>query len=134
MSKPGHERKKEKNLEKGPKWFDKVCSAAKRRLQNLAKLLAKNPKDPFVRGKYILVKKEFRKTIKNSKRAHEMDIIKNLEEKASDPKSFWSFLKGISKDDTAPASPTSDEWFQHFSALNEKDPSSLSAQDERVAN
>ena len=134
ISKPGRKQKRQNKLEKGPKWFDKVCSAAKRRLQNLAKLLVKNPKDPFVRGKYILVKKEFRRAIKNSKRAHEMDIVKNLEEKASDPKLFWSFLKGIGKDDTDPASPTLDEWFQHFSALNEKDPSTLSAQDERVAN
>ncbi len=89
----GEKRMSKPQIRKGTEWFNTACTAAKRRLQNLARLLVKNPKDAFIRGKYVTVKKEFRKTIKGTKRAHEIEIIKSLEEKASDPKAFCRSLR-----------------------------------------
>ena len=54
---------KKKRKVKGQKWFDKNCVYIKRRLENLAKLLVKKPKDPYIRGMYVSVKKQFGKTM-----------------------------------------------------------------------
>ena len=110
--------------------------SAKSRLRNLANLIAKKPNDPYIRGQYISVKKTYRKTVKQAKRSYEMETIRLLEQKVSDPKSFWSFLKNIggSKSQTGDAGPSSDEWLDHFTKLNANDPSSTAGADERVAN
>ncbi len=76
-----------------------------------------------------MVKKQYRKTVKLAKRAYEVDTIKTLEEKISSPKEFWSFFKKLGKDNNTTASPSPDEWLEHFSSLNANDPST----DPRVA-
>jgi hypothetical protein len=40
-------------------WYNIDCANIKKRLNNLSKLLAKAPKDPHIRGKFITVKKEY---------------------------------------------------------------------------
>ena len=50
------------------KWYGSDCASAKARLKNLATLLMKNPKDPYIRGKYIVVKKQYRKIVKLAKK------------------------------------------------------------------
>ena len=88
-------------VKKGFKWDGKECSAAKRRLQNQAKLLTKNPKDPYILGQYNIVKKLYRKTVKLAKRAYEVETIKNLEEKHLIQKNFGLFLRNLGKTVTA---------------------------------
>ena len=117
-------KKKHKNSRKGFKWYSKECVSAKRRLQNLAKLILKNPKDPYLLGQYNVVKKQYRKIVKQAKHAYEVDTIKMLEEKASNPKDFWAFFKKLGKNDEKSASPSPEEWLEHFSSLNANDPSS----------
>ena len=116
------------------KWCNKEYSELKIRLRNISKLLQNNPRDPHTRGKFFKVKKEFRKTAKSAKRAFEVDLIQTLQDKADDPKAFWSFLKSLGNSDNPSASPFSDGWLEHFSNLNSADPSITCAENERVSN
>ena len=61
-----------------PLWFDRICLETKKRFRNLAKLLQKNPKDPYICGKYLLVKKEYKRLLKDSKSKFEIDSINKL--------------------------------------------------------
>ena len=100
------------------KWYSKECEKLKRRLQNNAKLLQRQPKDPYVRGVYCQAKKEYRKAVKGAKRTFEQDAIKTLEEKASNPKEFWKYLKTLGRQGQSKGiSPSSEDWVEHFSSL-----------------
>ena len=125
---------KKRKVHHGLKWYNKEYSELKLRLRNISKLLQKNPRDPNIRGRFVKVKKEFRKTVKSAKRAFEVDLIQTLQDKADDPKAFWAFLKGLGNCDKPSASPSSDEWLEHFSNLNSSDPSITCAENERVSN
>ena len=125
----GGTKKRPRKARRGFEWYNRECSSAKRRLQNLARLLSKNPSEPYLLGKYNTTKKHYRKTVKLAKRSFEVDMIKSLEEKASNPKEFWAFLKNLGRGDSTPASPSADEWVKHFSSLNANNPSA----DPRVA-
>ena len=46
------------------KWFDHSCHEMKTKLNNLANLLERYPNNPYVRGKLITTRKEYRKLIK----------------------------------------------------------------------
>ena len=50
---------------KSKPWFNSECADSKKRLQNLAKLIVKHPRDPFIVGKYNLVKKQYKNLIKS---------------------------------------------------------------------
>ena len=91
------------------KWYSAECSKLKRRLQGMAKTLQRRPKDPHVRNSFFQVKKEYRKKVKNAKRAYEVDAIKSLESKANDRKEFWNYLGSLGrKTDSKSLTPTSD--------------------------
>ena len=120
---------------KGFKWYSKECSNLKRRLQNLAKLLQRCPRDPYIRGQYCLAKKEYRKTVKKAKQSYEEDAIKILESKTSNPKDFWSYLKSLGrKPQNQDPMPGPEEWVDHFSSLYAGNHLVNASADERVAN
>ena len=106
-------------------WFTPTCQAAKKRLHNLAKLLNKSPKDPYIRGKFISVKKEYRNTLRQHKRNFETANLDQLQGLTSQPKQFWNLLKKINsgKDLGSSNLVQPDTWVDHFSSLNKKDPS-----------
>ena len=120
-------RKRMKPKQKGFKWYNSECASMKKRLQNQANLLNKNPKDPYIRGQYNKVKKEYRKTVKLTKQAYEIEAIQTLQAKASNPKDFWAFLKSIDQKSAKIGesnSPSASEWLDHFTTLNSAGPSS----------
>ena len=121
---------------KGFTWYNKECTSLKKRLQNQARMLAKNPRDPYIRGQYNTAKKQYRKTVKLAKQTYEVEAIQTLQTKASNPKEFWAFLKDLGKNKEIGEnnSPTAEEWLKHFTALNSADPSSKAADSERINN
>ena len=124
-----------KTQSKSCKWYSSECSSLKTRLKNQARLIMKNPKDPFIRGQYTKTKKLYRKTVKLAKQQYEVETIKTLQEKASNPKEFWKFLKKIDKHNANLAnnnSPDQEEWLQHFTSLNSLDPSAIKPVNEGV--
>ncbi len=57
---------KKRLLPRKPKkkpWYTLDCAETKKRLSNLAKLFRKKPKDPYIRGKFISVRKQYRTLI-----------------------------------------------------------------------
>ena len=60
------------------KWFNHSCHAVKTKLNNLAKLLERYPNDPYVRGKLITTRKEYRKLIKRKIKEWQNLLIEKL--------------------------------------------------------
>ena len=108
----------------GKPWYTRECITLKKRLKNLAKLFTKNPKDPYLRGKYFVAKKDYRRAIKRNKRTFEIDNLNSLKNLKSDPKKFWNLLKRINNSKGQPIGNqiSPDVWIKHFSAINSKDP------------
>jgi len=108
---------------KGKPWYTTSCHALKKRLSNLAKLLLKKPKDPFVKGKFLLVRKDYRKMLRQEKQAFESRDLEKLQTLTGQPKQFWQHLKRINKPKcSVNNSISSDTWVDHFSSLNKRDP------------
>ena len=138
VSRNNHKNRAKKPQQQNSKWYNAECTNLKSRLKNQAKLMAANPRDPYIRGQYNKVKKTYRKTVKMAKRQYETEMITSLQEKASNPKEFWAFLKKINKgnnvDLTNSNAPGSDDWFRHFSSLNALDPSAVKPVTEHANN
>ena len=114
----GRKPPEKKTKAKSYKWYDKNCINLKKRLQNLSKLLQKNPKEPYIRGQHQEIKKEYRKSVKRAKQTYEEEVISNLQAKVGNPKEFWSCLKNLGrKTECRDLQPSSDQWVEHFSTL-----------------
>ena len=122
---------------KGKPWFNSECVDTKKRLQNLAKLIVKHPTDPFIVGKYNLVKKQYRHLLKLSRRMYECESLNYLKKLTPHPKQFWKYLKNISgnKKSLSHKNYISPEvWIEHFSALNKSNPNDDRDSDVHVKN
>ena len=68
----------------------------KTKLNNLAKLLERYPNDPYVRGKLIATRKEYRKLIKRKNKEWQNLLIEKLQEfESSNPKKYWKLIKSL---------------------------------------
>ena len=111
-----------KKDKKSHKWYDKDCTNLKRRIDNLAYLFAKNPKNPYISGQYIKCKKEYNKMIKQKKRIAEIIDINSLLNLTRCPSQFWKKIKrikGNNKISLNLITPT--EWYNYFSKLTNAD-------------
>jgi hypothetical protein len=75
---------------------NKTYQMLKESLNALGKLLQKYPRDPYIRGKYISGKKNFRRTIKKARmeqREQILDKIKVMEDQ--NPTAFWNLVNNI---------------------------------------
>ena len=122
--KVGGKRKRSKsNKPKKNPWYNKDCVGLKKRFRNIARLLKKSPNDPYVRGKYFVVKKEYRNILKLNKTRFEVSNLKTLQSLTGNPKAFWNFFKKINKTNQPNGEQiTGENWINHFSAINNKDP------------
>ena len=107
------------------KWFDHSCHAMKTKLNNVAKLLERYLNNPYVRGKLITTRKEYRKLIKRKNKEWQNFLIENLQEfGSSNPKKYWKLIKSLRKFNLGgDANNESDSvdpgtWFDYFKALN----------------
>ncbi len=88
--KPSHKNVKPK------KWYDKSCSEMGKNLKLTAYLLSKSPNDPFLRGRLIKNRKEYKKLIKLKKKEHHNELIQKLEPlESKSPKEYWNLLKTL---------------------------------------
>ena len=63
-----HKKQKSKNKKQRPKkWYDSSCHEMGKRLKNVAKLYAKSPTNPHLRGSLCKTRKEYRKLLKLKK-------------------------------------------------------------------
>jgi len=116
--------KKVKTNKKSAVWFTNDCHRAKSRLKNLAKLLQKSPKDPFIRGSFISFKKKYKNMLKVKKEEFVKHKLSKLNQLLKNPKQFWSYLKNIRRVGQGYGNYiTVEKWVEHFEHLSGKDPS-----------
>ena len=100
----------------------------RKRLLNLAKLLKKMPSDPYMRGKFVICKREYRKFMRENKRTFEVANLDKIQSLTTTPKQFWNCIKNNlskSKSRAGGNNIPPDTWVTHFSGLNKKDPESI---------
>ena len=87
-TKPRHSKIKPK------KWYDKSCQELSKTLKLTAYLLNKNPRDPFLRGRMITVRKEYKKLLKHKKSQYHAELVNKLEKaEENNPKEYWKLIK-----------------------------------------
>ena len=99
------------------KWYDNECANLKKRIDNLAYLFSKNPKDPYVSGKFYKCRKEYNKMIKEKKRNADIIDINSLKKLTDNPSQFWKKIKKMRSNKVSLNSITPTEWYNHFSKL-----------------
>ena len=71
------------------KWCDYECYQLKSELQNLAYLVKKFPRDPFLRGKLITTRKNYRRLVKMKYNQWQRSIIQSLLDlESNNPKEY----------------------------------------------
>ena len=107
-------------------WYTSDCGQLKKRLRNLSRLLVKSPKDPYIRGKFLSTKKDYRKLMRLNKKMFEIKNVEKLESLTNQPKEFWDQIKKLNKGNKANVNLVSPEnWVKHFSSINKKDPAAI---------
>ena len=113
--------KRRGKVNKKPKkpWYSENCALLRKQFTRIAKLLQKDPKNPYKMGQYQKIKKSYKHMIKISKRHWEINNIQKLSEITENPKLFWSHLKSLrgAIRSSTPNVISPQQWFEHFSKL-----------------
>ena len=102
-------------------WFDSECKNLRAQVRSLGKLLSKYLDNPYLRGKFFITRKSYKKQIKLAKRKHNEDIMnKLLTCEKSNPKAFCDLIQTIRNETKASkaSSISPDVWFAYFKKLN----------------
>ena len=115
---------KEKKPDINNKWFDHECKTEKANLVYIGRQACKFPNDKNIISLLANKKRIFRRTIRRKKRSFERNQIKALQDtvNAGNQKLFWEKLKRIfknTKNEKDNNFVTTDEFYNHFSNLNE---------------
>ena len=110
--------KKSKNVKKKQKpWFDKSCFELKKEVLRLGKLVSKFPFDPFLRGRFFVVKKIFKKMVKSKKKIFKKSLLQKIANfESKNPKEYWEMVNDLRQKSTDAVDV--DEWFQYFTKLS----------------
>ena len=88
-----HWDKKSKNHKK---WYDVSCYEMNKKLKSIAKLNQKNPTNNEIRRNLNMVKKQYKKLLKDKKRKWSENIIRKIEKlQTEDPKQYWSLISEL---------------------------------------
>ena len=109
---------------KQPRWFDTSCHEAFYAVKRTSQLLAKSPRNPWLRGKLRTETKEYHRIIKYKQRIFINNLFQNLEDMDKvDPKGYMDLVRSLKngnfdrKSASDTASVPADVWFNHFSDL-----------------
>ena len=89
------------------------------KLRNLGKKLQRNPNNPDTSASFHRLRKEYNKTLKNTKYQFQKSVVEQLDSlHENDPKAFWKTLDNLIKKDTQPSNPISmAPWYSYLSNL-----------------
>ena len=75
---------------KKKKWSDKSCTALRKEINLLKSLISSDVSNPYLVGRYCVIKKRYRKLVKaNNRKVKEM-VMKKIESlESADPRAFW---------------------------------------------
>ena len=102
-------------------WFDSECKNLWAQVRSLGKLLSKYLDNSYLRGKFFIIRKSYKKQIKLAKRKRNEDIMnKLLTCEKSNPKAFCDLIQTIRNETKASkaSSISPDVWFAYFKKLN----------------
>ena len=86
----------DKKSKKHKKWYDVSCYEMNKKLKSIAKLNQKNPMNNDIRRNLNMVKKQYKKLLKDKKRKWSENIIRKIEKlQTEDPKQYWSLISEL---------------------------------------
>ena len=106
-----------KREQENPPWFDTQCSNMKRNMKSLGKQIRKTPGDQKIRNELSILKKSFKKLVRNKKIAYKDKVMEKMYWSKKDSKSFWKLLDKIDHkhDDSIFINSISEgRWIAHF--------------------
>ena len=111
--KPLNKKIKSRNI-----WHNKDCKNLKRKLNQIRKMVDKNPEKIQNRILFYKTQKEYKKLIKQNKRKYEENITNKLENLYSQDKNeFWKYLKSMKDSTERDNLPQLDNLIKHFRKL-----------------
>ena len=107
--------RKRSHKKESKKWYDYSCYEMSKKLNQIGKLVEKNPKDPFLRGQLMTRRKEYRKLIKLKKLQWKDNMIRKLEEiEEKSPAEYWKIVKDLKEKKKAGKMIEKPEEFEQF--------------------
>ena len=80
-------------------WYDNECIRAKNELNKLSNQLKKQPYDVELRQGVFLQKKKYLKLVRNKKRKHKEQVVKDMALNRKNSKMFWKLLGRLKEND-----------------------------------
>ena len=101
------------------KWYNKTLEKLKCDTLHIGKLLRKYPRDPFIRGKFISRKKQYKQACRAAKRKYINDISCKLDSlQSKNSKDFWALLNSLKQNKAHSAErPDMEKLFEKFKSL-----------------
>ena len=98
-----------------------LSHSIKYNIYKVGKLLQLFPSDPFLRGKYFVLKKRLKNVLKQSVLFQKQKILSNLNQlESKDPNAFWNLIKSLRKGKSENgANLDPDVFHEYFKELNE---------------
>ena len=91
-----NKKKKRRPRKDSKKWYDYTCLEMGKRLKLVGKLCEKDPKNPYLRGRLVTTRKEYKKLIKHKKHQWKESMIRRLEEiEDKNPTEYWKLIKEL---------------------------------------
>ena len=104
------------------KWYDRTCSEMSKNLKLTAYLLSKSPRDPFLRGRLIKSRKEYKKLLRLKKSEYHEQLIGRLESlESKSPKEYWGLIKKLRNDKSEQKICNSETFVTFFEGLFSKE-------------
>ena len=87
---------KNKSKKNNNKWYDISCYELNRKMKSLASLSQKNPGNNEIRRNLNMIKKQYKKMLKEKKKKWNGDIIEKLQNlESEDPRQYWNLINDL---------------------------------------
>ena len=89
-------KKKKKSKDNNNKWYDISYYELNRKMKSLAKLNKTNPENNEIRRNLNMIKKQYKKLLKEKRKKWNGDIIEKLQNlESDDPKQYWNLINAM---------------------------------------
>jgi hypothetical protein len=124
-------------LKHNKRWYNNTCSSLRTQINSLVKHLSTDPQNSYLRGLFFTTKKQYKKTMKQTKYIYKQRLSEKLEfASENDPKTYWKLLEALKhseNDNKTSGSPISpDEWHTHFETLFKQHPPNNSVHEAQI--